>query len=233
MIEPTEANDLPTETGNLPTEEKPANEEKSADEAMASVEKPTAPPIDWKRSDLSDEDRQFARRLKGSRLAAHLSRLSLARLTQLSEATIKFIEKGRTKPTVGTIAYLLQVTELKLTLEDVPLSLREQVMDVLDPPRLPVCQAPPLPPDGLWPCSGEGRAEQLSAAQLSTIVLLLQVPKLKLTLGDIPRRWRTQVSEAQELPREPVCEAAPSSRGLRPCSSGGRPTPPESPPSSP
>ena len=112
----------PTDTNSLPTEERPADEEKSAYEEPASVEKPTPtdPPTIWKRSDLSDEDRQFARRLKARRFNAHMSRQSLAKLTQLSEATIKFIEKGRTKPTVGTIAYLLQVTELKLTLDDVP-----------------------------------------------------------------------------------------------------------------
>ena len=181
------------------------------------------------RSDLSDEDRQFARRLVARRCASHLSRQSLARLTQLSEATIKFVEKGRTKPTVRTIAYLLLVPELELTLDDVPLSLREQVRDVLDPPQMPVCQATPPPTDGLRPCSGEGRAAQLSAAALSAIVFLLQVPKLKLTLRDVPRGWRKQVSDALEVPRDPVCEAPPSPDGLRPCSVGGRLTPPESP----
>ena len=181
------------------------------------------------RSDLSDEDRVFARRLKGSRTAARLTRLSLAKRSQVSEATIKFIETGHTKPMVSTIAYLLQVTELELTLDDVPLSLREQVRDVLDPPQMPVCQATPPPTDGLRPCSGEGRAAQLSAAALSAIVFLLQVPKLKLTLRDVPRGWRKQVSDALELPRDPVCEAPPSPDGLRPCSVGGRLTPPESP----
>ena len=96
------------------------------------------------RSDLSDEDRQFARRLVARRFASHLSRQSLARLTQLSEATIKFVEKGRSKPTVRTIAYLLLVPELELTLEDVPPLWREQVRDVLEP-------------DGLRPCSDGGR----------------------------------------------------------------------------
>ena len=81
------------------------------------------------RSDLSDEDRQFARRLVARRFASRLSRQSLARLTQLSEATIKFVETGRTKPTVRTIAYLLLVPELELTLEDVPPLWREQVRE--------------------------------------------------------------------------------------------------------
>jgi len=174
------------------------------------------------RSDLSDEDRQFARRLVARRCASHLSRQSLARLTQLSEATIKFVEKGRTKPTVRTIAYLLQVPELELTLEDVPLSLREQVRDVLDPPRVPVCEAtPPAPPsDGLLSCSGGGR-DQLSTATLDTIAFLFQVPKLNLTLDDMPPWSREQVRIALKPD------------GLRPCSDGGRLTPPESPPSSP
>ena len=176
------------------------------------------------RSDLSDEDRQFARRLVARRFASHLSRQSLARLTQLSEATIKFVEKGRTKPTVRTIAYLLLVPELELTLDDVPLLWREQVRDVLEPPRVPVCEAaPPAPPsDGLRSCSGGGRA-QLSTATLDTIAFLFQVPKLNLTLEDVPPWSREQVRAALEP------------AGLRPCSDGGRlalPTPPESPPSS-
>ena len=177
------------------------------------------------RSDLSDEDRQFARRLVARRFASHLSRQSLARLTQLSEATIKFVEKGRTKPTVRTIAYLLLVPELELTLEDVPLLWREQVRDVLEPPRVPVCEAaPPAPPsDGLRSCSGGGRA-QLSTATLDTIAFLFQVSKLNLTLDDMPPWSREQVRVALKPD------------GLRPCSGGGRlapPTPPESPPSSP
>ena len=176
------------------------------------------------RSDLSDEDRQFARRLVARRFASHLSRQSLARLTKISEATIKFIEKGRTKPTVRTIACLLQVPELELTLEDVPLLWREQVRDVLELPRVPVCEAaPPAPPsDGLRSCSGGGRA-QLSTATLDTIAFLFQVSKLNLTLDDVPPWSREQV------------RAALKPDGLRPCSGGGRlapPTPP-APPSSP
>ncbi len=97
------------------------------------------------RSDLSDEDLHFARRLKGRRLAANLSRQSLAELTQRSQATIKLIEKGGTKPTVSTIAHFLQVTKLGLTLDDVPLLLREQVSDVLEP-RVSVREAPRHPP---------------------------------------------------------------------------------------
>ena len=182
------------------------------------------------RSDLSDEDLHFARQLKGRRLAANLSRQSLAKLTQRSEATIKFIEKGRTKPTVATIAYLLQVAKLGLTLDDVPLLLREQVSDVLEP-RVSVREAA-RSSDSLRPCSGEVMAVQLSTATLGTIAFLLQVPRLKLTLRDIPRRWRKQVSDSLELAPAAVCVDPPSPAGLRQCSSG-QPRPPESPPSSP
>ena len=174
------------------------------------------------RSDLSDEDRQFARRLVARRFASRLSRQSLARLTQLSEATIKFVEKGRTKPTVRTIAYLLLVPELELTLDDVPLLWREQVREVLELPRVPVCEAvPPAPPsDGLRSCSDGGRA-QLSTATLDTIAFLFQVSKLNLTLDDVPPWSREQVRAALEPD------------GLRPCSGGGRLAPPTPPPSSP
>jgi len=106
------------------------------------------------RSDLSDEHRQFATRLKARRLVAHMSRLSLAKATQLTEVTIWHVETGRTKPRLSTIVYLLQVPELKLTLDDVPTLLRDQVCDVLGLPRLPVCEA--APSDGLRPCSGAG-----------------------------------------------------------------------------
>ncbi len=107
------------------------------------------------RSDLSDEHRQFATRLKARRLAAHMSRLSLAKATQLTEVTIWHVETGRTKPRLSTIVYLLQVPELKLTLDDVPTLLREQVRDVLGLPRVPVCEAAPSS-DGLRPCSVGG-----------------------------------------------------------------------------
>jgi transcriptional regulator with XRE-family HTH domain len=175
------------------------------------------------RSDLSDEHRQFATRLKARRLAAHMSRLSLAKATQLTEVTIWHVETGRTKPRLSTIVYLLQVPELKLTLDDVPTLLREQVRDVLGLPRVPVCEATPPAPssDGLRPCSVGGRA-QLSTATLDTIAFLFQVSKLNLTLDDVPPWSREQVRAALEPD------------GLRPCSDGGRlalPTPPESHPS--
>ena len=79
------------------------------------------------RSDLSDEDRQFAARLAACRLAARLSRQKLANAATLSEATIKFIEKGWTKPSARTVHSLLQVPSLGLALDDLPATLREAV----------------------------------------------------------------------------------------------------------
>ena len=79
------------------------------------------------RSDLSDEDRRFAARLAACRLAARLSRQKLADAAMLSEATIKFIEKGRTKPSARTVHSLLQVPSLGLALDDLPATLREEV----------------------------------------------------------------------------------------------------------
>ena len=79
------------------------------------------------RSDLSDEDRRFAARLAACRLAARLSRQKLADAATLSEATIKFIEKGWTKPSARTVHSLLQVPSLGLALDDLPATLREEV----------------------------------------------------------------------------------------------------------
>lgn len=169
------------------------------------------------RSDFTDEDRHFARRLQGRRHAAMLSRLVLARRTKLSEATIKFIEMGRTKPTVRTVAALLQVPELALTLDDVPLSLRERVADVLEP-LAPIAEILP-PPAELRPCSGKDSTARLNEAQLGTLAFLMQVPRLKLTIQDVPRRWRRQVSDALELAPSAVC-TAPSPEGLRRCFGG-------------
>jgi transcriptional regulator with XRE-family HTH domain len=83
------------------------------------------------RSDLSDEDRRFAARLAACRLAARLSRQKLADAAMLSEATIKFIEKGRTKPSARTVHSLLQVPSLGLALDDLPATQREEVKRLL------------------------------------------------------------------------------------------------------
>lgn len=80
------------------------------------------------RSDLTDDDRRFAARLETCRLMARLSRLKLASAATLSEATIKFIEKGWTKPSARTVHSLLQVPSLGLAIDDLPATQREEVM---------------------------------------------------------------------------------------------------------
>ena len=55
------------------------------------------------------------------RVSARLSRARLARLSGLCEATIKLIEKDRTRPRRETLLRLLAVTELMLTPEDLGL----------------------------------------------------------------------------------------------------------------
>lgn len=59
-------------------------------------------------------------RLRVKRVVAGLSRLVLARLAGLSEATIKFLEKGKTRPTERTLLRLLRTKELGLCLTDLP-----------------------------------------------------------------------------------------------------------------
>jgi len=123
----------------------------------------------------------------------------------------------------ATIAYLLLVPELELTLEDVPQLWRRQLRDVLELPRVPVCAASPSS-DGLRPCSGGGRAAQLSEATIkfnetdrtkpSTTVYLLQLTKLD---DDVVPTL------LHEEPRVPVCApAAPSRDGTAsaPCQGG-------------
>ena len=96
------------------------------------------------RSDLSDEDRRFAARLAACRLAARLSRQKLANAATLSEATIKFIEKGWTKPSARTVHSLLQVPSLGLAIDDLPAAQREEVtrLDALRKGSLCLVTAP-------------------------------------------------------------------------------------------
>jgi DNA-binding XRE family transcriptional regulator len=55
---------------------------------------------------------QFGKLLKDRRLQARLSRAALGKKTGLSEATIKFIETARTRPTRGTLLRLMAVDAL-------------------------------------------------------------------------------------------------------------------------
>ena len=82
-------------------------------------------------SDLIDDDRRFAKRLLACRTISGLSRQKLADAATLSEATIKFIEKGWTKPSARTVHSLLQVPSLGLALDDLPATQREEVKRLL------------------------------------------------------------------------------------------------------
>src|SRR4051812_15222933 len=62
----------------------------------------------------------FGAMLRDRRNAAKLSRLDLAHLAKVSDATIKFIETARHPPSRGTLIRLLAVAELHLTWADVP-----------------------------------------------------------------------------------------------------------------
>ena len=109
------------------------------------------------RNDLSDEDLRFGTRLKERRTVEHLSRQSVADAARLSEATIKLIETGRTKPTLSTIASLMMVQRLGLMLDDLPLWSRAQVRAMLALPRVSVCAAArSRSHNGLRRCSGAG-----------------------------------------------------------------------------
>lgn len=55
------------------------------------------------------------------RISARLSRARLAHLSGLCEATIKLLEKDRTRPRKETLLRLLAVTELMLTPEELGL----------------------------------------------------------------------------------------------------------------
>lgn len=83
------------------------------------------------RSDLTDEDRCFSQRLEARRILARISRQRLALAAKLSEATIKHIEKGRTKPSLRSLHSLLTVPTLGLTIDDIPHTLRDAVEQLL------------------------------------------------------------------------------------------------------
>jgi len=73
------------------------------------------------------EQREFGARLKVLRTGGRLSRRSVAKLSGISEATVKFIETNRTKPTLMTLLALLSVPQLGLTVEDCPSRLRDSL----------------------------------------------------------------------------------------------------------
>jgi transcriptional regulator with XRE-family HTH domain len=64
--------------------------------------------------------REFGLLLADRRRAAGLSRLDLAKLAKLSDATIKFVETARHMPSRTTLLCLTGVPQLKLSWADIP-----------------------------------------------------------------------------------------------------------------
>ena len=85
---------------------------------------------------------QFGALLRDRRNAARLSRVDLAHLAKVSDATIKFIETARHPPSRSTLIRLLAVAELQLTWTDVP---GQQEAPERLVPAQPTRPAPPSP----------------------------------------------------------------------------------------
>ncbi len=79
---------------------------------------------------------EFAHLLRLRREAAGLSRRRLANLAHLSEATIKFIETARTRPTRATLLRLLLVSDLRLLPTELPLPRRDLPFHLASLPSL-------------------------------------------------------------------------------------------------
>lgn len=73
----------------------------------------------------------FSQLLKVRRLLANLSRQRLASISGLSEATIKFLEMGRTEPSLRSLLNLLRAPSLGLYLFDLPEPYQSQVRKFL------------------------------------------------------------------------------------------------------
>jgi transcriptional regulator with XRE-family HTH domain len=88
----------------------------------------------------------FGALLRDRRNAAKLSRVDLAHLAKISDATIKFIETARHPPSRSTLIRLLAVVELHLTWADVPGQQEspEQLVPAQPTPPAPPSQASPL-----------------------------------------------------------------------------------------
>ena len=86
----------------------------------------------------------FGALLRDRRNAAKLSRLALARQAKVSDATIKFIETARNRPSRATLIRLLAVAELHLTWADVP-GPSAPSAEKQDTPAAPLSSSPPAP----------------------------------------------------------------------------------------
>jgi transcriptional regulator with XRE-family HTH domain len=91
---------------------------------------------------------RFGELVRDRRNAARLSRLELAQRTQLSAATIKFVETARHQPSRATLIRLLAVAELELNWAEVP-GPHEPPAAKQDTPAPP--PPPPAPPASVEP----------------------------------------------------------------------------------
>ncbi len=96
---------------------------------------PLIPPFATSGSQKTPSD--FAKLLRERRELAGLSRRRLAQLAEVSEATIKFIELGRTHPSRRTLLQLLLVPGLGLVTSDLPIPRRELPASAYASPRGP------------------------------------------------------------------------------------------------
>lgn len=80
---------------------------------------------------MSIQGSSFGTLLRYRREEAHFSRATLAKLTKLSEATIKFIETNRTTPSRMTLLALQSVAALGLQDEEMPPEFRESRRNML------------------------------------------------------------------------------------------------------
>ena len=117
--------------------------------------------------------------LRDRRRRAGLSRIALARLAQLSDATVKFVETGRHPPSRTTCLRLLGVSELNLQWQDLALFAGE-------PPEqsLPVAEALASPPDSRL-------SEEMILEQM---LLIDQVRRQQYGVESSPAGWRRRSS---------------------------------------
>ncbi len=93
----------------------------------------------------------FGAVVRDRRNAARLSRLELAQRTQLSAATIKFVETARHQPSRATLIRLLAVAELELSWAEVPGQHEPPTAKQDIPASLPPSPPPSPPPAPVEP----------------------------------------------------------------------------------
>ncbi|HND12913.1 MAG TPA: helix-turn-helix transcriptional regulator [Pseudomonadota bacterium] len=108
---------------------------------MTSSAKTTAVPS-TRSTDTTTSAVEFAKLLRDRRETAGLSRRGLAEASGLSEATIKFIELGKTRPSRRTLLQLLMVPGLGLLSHDLPMPRRELPKGLFSPQSTPRRKSP-------------------------------------------------------------------------------------------